>query len=350
MLLKNKNTTPRLLSVYTALVLSLVLSLCGLILRFDLLSFVISFIVSFIICYVIINYVISQFIYRKIKLIYKFILETKANKIEKTQNKWLFKRKGLDDIESDVRNWAVEKRVEIQNMEKNEQFRKEFLLNLSHELRTPVFAVQGYIHTLLDGAIDDKKVREKFLHNATKNTDRLAQLIEDLSVISKLESGELPLNKEPFNIQELIKDTFDALSIKANSKNISFLIKKGCENPVKIFADKEKIRQVIINLLDNSVKYGKQGGHTKAGIYNMDDETALIEISDNGIGIEEEQLPRVFERFYRVDKARSRAEGGTGLGLAIVKHIIEAHGQNINVRSKPNIGTTFGFTMQIGKK
>ncbi len=249
-----------------------------------------------------------------------------------------------------MEKWASQKKEELENLRRNEAFRKEFLLNLSHELKTPIFAVQGYIHTLLDGAIDDPAVNKVFLKNATKNIDRLCRLIDDLDEISKLESGEMTINKEQFVIQDLIRDVFDTLSIKAKQKDIKFSIKKGCEAPVHVYADKEKIRQVLINLIENSVKYGKPDGQTIASVYNMDGKRALVEISDTGIGMAEEHLPRVFERFYRTDRARSRDIGGTGLGLAIVKHIVEAHDQTINVRSKVEVGSTFGFTLELGRE
>lgn len=344
---RNKNTSPQLLAAFTALALAFIFSIGSLLLQTKLLSFILSFVLIFLIAYGILYYVIKHFIYRKIKLIYKFIFQTKANKKEDSFNQEILPHQSVEEAGRDVQQWAIKKRKEIENMERNEQFRKEFLLNLAHELKTPVFAIQGYIHTLLNGAIDDKEVNKRFLKNATKNTDRLSLLIEDLDVISKLESGEIPLIPETFIIQELIKDVFDALSIKAKANNITFSIKKGCETPVVVLADKEKIRQVLLNLLDNSIKYGKLGGHTIASIYNIDEEKVLVELSDNGIGIEDNQLSRVFERFYRTDKTRSRAEGGTGLGLAIVKHIIEAHNQSITVRSKADMGSTFGFTLKI---
>ncbi|MGH2643808.1 MAG: sensor histidine kinase, partial [Chitinophagaceae bacterium] len=249
----------------------------------------------------------------------------------------------------EVRQWAFEKREELENMQRNEEFRKEFLLNLSHELKTPVFAIQGYVHTLLEGAMEDKEVRGLFLEKTSKNVDRLCRLIEDLDEISRLESGEMPVTPETFIIQDLIHEAFETLSMKADSKKIIFSIKKGCETPIAVMADKEKIRQVLLNLLDNSIKYGKQNGHTVASIYKMEGKKTLVEFSDDGIGIAEEHLSRVFERFYRTDKARSRSDGGTGLGLAIVKHIVEAHGQTINVRSNPEVGSTFGFTLETAK-
>ncbi|HUR10864.1 MAG TPA: ATP-binding protein, partial [Flavitalea sp.] len=205
---------------------------------------------------------------------------------------------------------------------------------------------QGYIETLLNGAMEDENVSKKFLQNTFKNADRLVNLVNDLDEISKLESGEQILYKQHFIIQELIREVFDSLSIKLQAKKIRAIIKKGCETPISVFADKEKIKQVLINLIENSTKYGKNNGLIVASVYRTDDSRVLIEISDDGIGIEEEHLQRIFERFYRTDAARTRDKGGSGLGLAICKHIIEAHGETIHVRSTPDVGTTIGFTIQ----
>ena len=221
--------------------------------------------------------------------------------------------------------------------------------NLAHEFKTPIFAIQGYVDTLLNGAIDSPEVSKRFLENAARNVDRMVNLVEDLDEISRLESGEQPLYKENFIIQDMIRETYETLSIKTAARNIKCSIKKGCESPIPVFADKEKIRQVIINLLENATKYGKQDGSIVASIYKTDGRHVLIEFSDDGIGISEEHLPRIFERFYRTDRGRSRDIGGTGLGLAICKHIIEAHGQTMHVRSKLDVGTTIGFTLDTKK-
>lgn len=349
-MLKNKNTTPQALATYNALILAAITSLGNLLVYPHWLTFVITFVVIFIVAYSLILYTIKKFIYRKIKLIYKFIYETKATKREEFFNKHILPQKSMDEVSQDVERWAIEKRDEIEGLQRNEKFRKEFLLNLSHELKTPVFAIQGYVHTLLDGALEDKNVNKKFLENATKNIDRLSHLINDLEEISSIESGEMKLSMQGFVIQDLMKDVFDTLSLRAKKKQLTFSIKEGCEAPLSVYADKEKIRQVLINLVDNALKYGKPEGHIIASFYDMDGKRILIEISDDGFGMEESHLPRVFERFYRTDKARDRNEGGTGLGLAIVKHIVEAHGQTINIRSKPKVGSTFGFTLDKDKE
>jgi two-component system phosphate regulon sensor histidine kinase PhoR len=212
-----------------------------------------------------------------------------------------------------------------------------------------VFAIQGYIDTLLSGALANPEVNKKFLEKTSNNVGRLTNLLNDLDEISSLERGELVLYKQNFVIQELVKDVFESLSVKAELLNINYTIKKGCESPLTVFADKEKIRQVLINLFENSIKYGKKDSNIVASIYKTDGKHILIEISDDGIGINEKHLPRLFERFYRTDEGRSIDVSGSGLGLAICKHIIEAHGQTIHVRSTENVGTTVGFTLDARK-
>jgi two-component system phosphate regulon sensor histidine kinase PhoR len=308
----------------------------------------VSFIILFVIGYGMVNFFVERFIYRRIKLIYKFIYQTKASRKEEIYYKYILPKKTIDEVEQDVEKWAYQKSNEVEVLRQNEAYRKEFLQNLAHEFKTPLFAIQGYVDTLLNGAMDNPEIRKRFLDSTSKNVDRLVNLMNDLDEISKLERGEQSMNKETFIIQDLIREVFDSLSLDCNEKKIRSFIKKGCESPVIVLADKEKIRQVIINLVSNACKYGKPGGSIVASVYQTDDTHILVEISDDGIGIEAEHLNRIFERFYRTDSGRSRAKGGTGLGLAICKHIIEAHGQTIHVRSTPDIGTTIGFTLEAG--
>jgi two-component system phosphate regulon sensor histidine kinase PhoR len=218
-------------------------------------------------------------------------------------------------------------------------------MNLAHELKTPIFAAQGYIDTLLNGAIHDDNVNITFLQKAGKSIDRLSDLVTDLDEISKIESNQLPINKSSFMIQDLIKDVYEELSQKATIKKIKLGIKKGCEQDIEVVADLLKIKQVLVNLIENSINYGKENGETNAGVYIVDSKQVFIEITDDGIGINDEHISRVFERFYRTDSARSRNAGGTGLGLAIVKHIVEAHNHSVTCRSKLDVGTSFGFTL-----
>ena len=299
--------------------------------------------------FLLISFVLERFIYRKIKLIYKFIYQTKATKKEEMYYKYILPKKSIDEVSEDVQAWAEENKQEMELLKQNEQFRREFLQNLSHEFKTPVFAIQGYVESLLGGGMNNPEINKRFLENTEKNVDRLTNLIQDLDEISKLERGELVLTKTNFIIQDFVKEVFESLSIKADSQKIKFNIKKGCESPLTVFADKEKVRQVLINLLDNSIKYGKNNGNIVASMYKVDENRILIEISDDGIGIPEKHLTRIFERFYRTESGRSRDITGSGLGLAICKHIIEAHGQTIHVRSTEGVGTTIGFTLERKK-
>lgn len=349
-MLSTKNFSPQQLAALTALALSVPIALGIFIFKpvwwIALLSFIVIFFGSF----GLILYTLQNFIYRKIKLIYKLIYQTKASKREEFYYNNILPQKSIDEVREDVEAWAKQKKNEIEVLKQNEAFRKEFLQNLSHELKTPIFAIQGYVDTLLGGALTNEAVNTKFLSNTSRNVDRLVNLLDDLDEISKLESGQLKLNLSNFIIQDLYKEVADSLFIKAKEKNIRCIIKKGCELPFSVNADKEKIRQVLINLVDNAVKYGKQHGTIEASFYNVDGKTVLIEISDDGYGIAEEHLPRIFERFYRTDLARSRKEGGSGLGLSICKHIVEAHGQSMHVRSKIDVGTTIGFSLSAKKE
>lgn len=311
---------------------------------------VIAFLLLSVIAYFFVYFMIERFVYRKIKIIYKLIYQTKASKREEFYYKNVLPQKSIEEVSEDVEKWAVQHKEEIELLRRNEHFRKEFLLNLSHELKTPIFAIQGYVDTLLNGALNDQEVNVKFLSNTSKNIDRLVNLVDDLDEITKLESGEQTLFKENFIIQDLFKEVAESLSIKADEKKIRCIIKKGCEQPINVYADKEKIRQVLINLVDNAIKYGKQNGLVEGSAYIIDGKKVLVEISDNGYGIAEEHLPRIFERFYRTDLARTRHIGGSGLGLSIAKHIIEAHDETIHARSKIDVGSTFGFTLPSVKQ
>ena len=346
---KTKNLSPNQLSALTAVILSIPIGLGFFIESSKLLIAAIAAIVTFLGSYFLISFVLQWFIYRKIKLVYKFIYQTKASKKEEMYYKYILPQKSIDEVREDVEKWAEQRRAEIESLKNTEAYRKEFLQNLAHEFKTPIFAIQGYVDTLLNGALENPAVNKKFLENAARNVERMVNLVSDLDEISKLESGEQPLYKESFIIQELIKEVYETLSIKTAPRNIKCTIKKGCELPINVFADKEKIRQVMLNLVENATKYGKQNGYIVASIYKADEKHVLIEISDDGVGIAEEHLHRIFERFYRTDRGRSRDVGGTGLGLAICKHIIEAHGQSIHVRSKLDVGTTIGFLLDARK-
>lgn len=247
-------------------------------------------------------------------------------------------------VSKDVEDIASQRQKEIDELKMMENFRREFLGNVSHELKTPIFNIQGYIHTLIDGALYDKNVNMAYLERTSKSVDRMINIVEDLVTISKIESDRLDLEMENFDIVDLAKDIFDQTEMKAKKANLSISLDKEYD-PISVLADRDKIIQVFTNLVVNSIKYGKEGGETNVRFYEMG-ENILIEVADNGIGISQQNLPRLFERFYRVDKSRSRDQGGTGLGLAIVKHILESHNQVINVRSTEDVGTTFSFTLQ----
>lgn len=308
---------------------------------FMLVSFAVSFVTSFIMFY----YLLEKYIYSKIKLIYKLIHNLKLGKDLKDALGEYVSTDPINDVEHEVKEWAGAKKQEIDLLKKQEQFRREFLSNVSHEFKTPLFAIQGYIETLQDCLLDDPEMAVKFLQKAEKNVERLSYLINDLDAISKLESGEVPIDYRKFDFVLLAKEVMEALEDKAGSRKIQLSFKDKYMHPAFVNADREKIRQVMINLISNSIKYGKENGSTAIKIFELHDQY-LIEVTDDGIGIDEKHLPRLFERFYRIDSHRSREVGGTGLGLAIVKHILEAHQQIISVRSTLQIGTTFAFTLQ----
>ena len=342
---KEKNLSPKQLAALTALLIATLIALSIFMLFSNAKLCITYFIVSFISIYFLMGQLLEYFIYRKIKLIYKLISQTKASKREEAYQKYVLPQKGIDDVREDVEEWAAQKTKEIQDLQSNEAFRKEFLQNLSHEIKTPIFAIQGYLELLGDGAMDDAITGPKFVKQAQSNVQRLVQLLSDVDAITNLEINKDPILKQSFIIQDIINEAVNNLSVKWIKKNIQFQFKKGSETPTYVFADKNKIYQVIVNILSNAAKYGKIDGQITASVYKMEDQKILIELSDDGTGIAEEHLPRLFERFYRTDDARNREIGGTGLGLAICKHIVEAHGETIHVRSKVNVGTTLGFTL-----
>ena len=305
-------------------------------------SLSISIPVFFAVSFAFVSYFINSFIYSKIKPLYQTIYGKESDEVE-------VQAADSDDILStvnrEVAGWIHDRDQEIQELKQMEKYRKEFLGNVSHELKTPIFNIQGYILTLLDGGIDDPNINMRYLTRTEKSIDRMISIIEDLEAISKLEAGELELNTESFSLTQLVDDVFELQEIRANQKNIKLQYGEVSGTPIMVKADKQRIFQVVSNLIVNSINYGKKNGSTKVSLYDMDNRI-LVEVSDTGIGIAEESLPRIFERFYRADKSRSREEGGTGLGLAIVKHLIEAHGQRINVRSTIGQGSVFTFTLE----
>ena len=294
----------------------------------------------FVISFLIIQSRIEKFIYLKIKNLYK-----ELNLIDSIS---LSKADVTTDMKSLLQNISEISKVnklEIESLKVKEEFRKEFIGNVAHELKTPIFTIQGYVENLIDGAIDDNLVRDKFLNRAKTSVERLIYIIKDLDMITKLESGTLNLDQDSFDIIELIKNTYDQLEIQAQKKDIKLIFNKLYSDPIIVFADKDKIQQVITNLVINSIKYGTNKGTTEVSLEDITSDKLIIRITDNGEGIKEEHISRLFERFYRVDQSGSRKQGGSGLGLSIVKHIIDAHNENIYVESKFGIGSEFSFTL-----
>lgn len=286
-------------------------------------------------------YLIKIYITERLKVLYRSIRTGKF--LNESKTNYNLNDNLIDQAEKETNKWAKERTQEISNLKDQEQFRREFLGNLAHELKTPAFSIQGYILTLLDGGLEDADVNRKFLERASKATERMTLIIEDLDKITKMEANQYPLDYKSFDIKELVLEVFDDLDVKAKNKNITLKFAKNFD-PIYVNADRIKISQVLINLLNNSINYGKEGGETEIRFYQIDD-IISIEVSDNGIGIKAEEIPRLFERFYRVEKSRNRNEGGSGLGLAIVKHIVEAHEQSITVRSTVDVGSTFTFSL-----
>lgn len=345
-----KNQTPQQLSVYIAAISAFAITLLAMLFNqigiatvtmTDLgLMFVAVFTVVFLAGYQFIRY----YIFRRIKLIYKIIhrhklpSDFKAGKLDMSKNI-------LENVEKEVDEWAEQNDREIEELERLATYRRRFIGDVSHELKTPIFNIQGFIHTLLDGALHDPQVNMQYLQRAAKNVDRLQAIVEDLETINKLEAGQMILDLREFDLHNLVDEVYADLEMRAHERNIRLTFKEGANQHFRVRADKESIRQVLINLVHNSIKYGKEGGVTKISFYDMET-YVLVEVSDNGIGIDGEHLNHVFDRFFRADKHRSREAGGTGLGLSIVKHIIEAHKQTINVRSTQSQGSTFGFTLE----
>ena len=340
-----KNPTPERITLLTTIVLSAIFAGFLLYFKVSFLQFLISIFTFGSLTFIIILFGLEFFIYRKIKLIYKTIHHFKTSKLKKTNFIDEYNLDPIKRVNEEVIELSNDQKLEISQLKATEQYRKEFLGNVSHELKTPIFNIQGYIETLLDGAMDDEEVKVLFLKKAAASAERLNTLVNDLLDISKLEGAAMQMRYSEFEINELCRDVFESYSKQAEMRNIKIRFKEDCDWPFKVQADKERIRQVLNNLIGNSIIYGREGGNTTVGLYDMDKQI-LVEISDDGDGMEAEHLPRLFERFYRTDKSRSRNSGGSGLGLSIVKHIIEAHQQTINVKSTVGVGTTFAFTLK----
>ena len=306
------------------------------------LSIILAFAVSIAtFSFFVIQYRVERFIYRRVKKIYDDV-----SLLESTSFRSQPITTDMETLTKQVKKFATDKKLEIETLKVREEYRREFLGNISHELKTPLFTVQGYLSTLLDGAIDDKKIRKKYLERAEKGVERLVYIVEDLDMISKLEMGDVNLELSKFNIVDLVQSVFDLLEMVADKKNIILMFDRKYNKAINVFADQEKIQQVLSNLIVNSIKYGKENGTTEVTIEDLVDDKIIVRIRDNGEGIEKQNIPRLFERFFRVDKSGARSEGGSGLGLSIVKHIIEAHGEKIYVESEFGNGSEFSFTLE----
>lgn len=293
--------------------------------------------------YFVSRFLLDYFIYRRIKLIYKYIHDVKTDPDSRKVGQ-LASADMLESVESEVRAWAEKQQQELDTLRALETYRRNFLGNISHELKTPIFNIQGYLHTLLEGGLRDESINVKYLDRAARNVDRLETIVTDLETIAQLEADQMVLEMEPFDLRQLVREVFEDHERLAAERKIKLRLKPGADQEFQVFADRDRIRQVLNNLVTNAIKYGKGEGYTMVGMYDMDDKV-LIEVSDDGVGIAENHLKHVFDRFYRVDVSRSRELGGSGLGLSIVKHIMEAHKQGVTVRSSMGRGSTFGFTL-----
>ena len=341
-------TTPKQLAFLISLIISIVcVTLVILSLFLDIghpfIIIIASIIIAFIIAFFLIYYAVNNFIFEKINPIYKTIENIPTTKDE--LRKKLEGKDVIQEMHSMVINYAQNRAKEIKKLRRMEKYRKEFLGNVSHELKTPIFNIQGYILTLLDGGLEDPEINREYLERTEKSINRMVSIIEDLESITKLETGELKLEWKDFDIVQLVKDVYELQDSIRVRFNIDFAFDRNYDKPIMVKGDKKRITEVLNNLIINSIFYGNKGGTTTISFAEMG-ENILIDVTDNGLGLEEDEIPRIFERFYRTDKSRSRDRGGTGLGLSIVKHIIEAHNQTITVRSEPGAGSSFSFTLK----
>ena len=301
----------------------------------------------FLASYFSILFIMKKYITDRIKPIYNTIRDLPLSG-EKMKQKSVDSNSLLRNVKYEVEEWAKTQLKEIERLKELEKYRKDFVGNVSHELKTPIFNIQGYVLTLLEGGMDDPKINRLYLSRTEKSIDRMVSIVEDLESITKLESGELKLNMVKLDIVKMVEEVIEMHQWLATERKIKVRINNKSDKPIIIKADKKRILEVVSNLIINAIKYGKKKGHVDISFHDMED-TIIVEISDDGIGIDKKELPRIFERFYRADKSRSREQGGTGLGLSIVKHIIEAHNQSINVRSVVDQGTSFNFTLEKAK-
>ncbi len=329
-------------SAYISLFLTILLVITHFfIIEIPIIYSVLVIVSSFLFAFFVLQYRVEKFIYKRVKKIYDDVslLENSSFRNQSITT-------DMATLTKEVQKFAKDKKLEIETLKIREEYRREFLGNVSHELKTPLFTVQGYLLTLLDGAMDDKNIRKKYLQRAEKGVERLIYIVKDLDMITKLETGDIHLELSDFNIVEVIQNVFDLLEMRAAKKNITLTFDKKYNSKILVFADQEKVQQVITNLVMNSIKYGKENGTTEVSIEDLVNNKIIIRITDNGEGIEKKHIPRLFERFYRVDKSGARSEGGSGLGLAIVKHIVEGHDEKIYIESEYGVGSEFSFTLE----
>ena len=336
----------RLLLLIITLFISALISFVSLLLLFgidniDFVDFTKVFLLTFLVVYILGNVYTRSFLYSKLKEISKDILPEKNISQTVTTN--------MEELVSEIKDYDSKRKSEFSQMKKLESFRREFIGNLAHEIKTPLFTSQSYILTLLDGALKDENVNIKYLKTASKAIDRLNLIVKDLDLITKIESGESILNKNKFDIINLTENVFEMLEFTAKKKKIKLTVNKDKGLETKVIADKEKIEQVLTNLIDNSIKYGKDNGTTEIVIQSLNEDKIIVRVTDNGVGFKKENYTRIFERFFRVDRSGSRSAGGSGLGLAIVKHIIDAHDEKIYVESEFGVGSEFSFTLEKSK-
>jgi len=336
----------RLLLLIITLFISALISFVSLLLLFGIdnigfVDFTKVFLLTFLVVYILGNVYTRSFLYSKLKEISKDILPEKNISQTVTTN--------MEELVTEIKDYDLKRKSEFSEMKKLESFRREFIGNLAHEIKTPLFTSQSYILTLLDGAIKDENVNIKYLKTASKAIDRLNLIVKDLDLITKIESGESILNKNKFDIINLTENVFEMLEFTAKKKKIKLTVNKDKGLETKVIADKEKIEQVLTNLIDNSIKYGKDNGTTEIVIQSLNEDKIIVRVTDNGVGFKKENYTRIFERFFRVDRSGSRSAGGSGLGLAIVKHIIDAHDEKIYVESEFGVGSEFSFTLEKSK-
>ena len=322
--------------------LALAIHLTGI--QFSAILFVLFGFATALFSFFILQYRVERYIYKKVKKIYDDVslLDSSTLRSQSITT-------DMVTLTKEVKKFATDKKLEIEDLKIREEYRREFLGNVSHELKTPLFTVQGYLSTLLNGALKDKSVRKKYLERAEKGVERLIYIVQDLDMIAKLETGDLNLEVSHFNIVDVVQNVFDMLEMRASEKDILLLFDRKYTKPIMVQGDEEKIRQVVMNLIVNSIKYGKDKGSTEVTVEDLVNNKIIVRIRDNGEGIEKQHIPRLFERFFRINKSGSRSEGGSGLGLSIVKHIIEAHDEKIYVESQFKSGSEFSFTLEKTK-